>query len=186
MDEVSAHCRSFRVSADVFQAAKRSAAKWRGLENGRSHGYFRCLARAKHRGLLLCPGRYAEHRGLWILLFWVAHARSRRSRQFPIRRNEVERPRSLRSGSCSGVKRSEIWRVRPCAGQTVPMLGTKCKYRLGAAGFRSDHQLSAVRGARQRPVAPSNRFSDEVLVPALARMRHGIIPTGGLARNQSN
>lgn len=69
-DEVSAQHRSVAVSADSFPGRKtevRAAPAITGVarsENGRSHGYCRCLGRAKPRGLLLGPGRYAEHRAL--------------------------------------------------------------------------------------------------------------------------
>ena len=85
----------------------------------------------------------------------------------------------------NGVERAQSWRVRPCAGQTVPVLARR-KNRLGAAGWRSEHQLSAFRGARQRPVALSSRVSDEVLVPAIARVRHETTKTGGLKWNHPN
>ena len=85
----------------------------------------------------------------------------------------------------NGVERAQSWRVRPCAGQTVPVLARR-KNRLGAAGLRSDHQLSAVRGARQRPVALSSRFSDEVFVPAIARVGYETTKTGGLEWNHPN
>ena len=93
--------------------------------------------------------------------------------------------RSRRSRVRQRVERVQSWRVRPCAGQTVPGLARR-KNRLGAAGLRSDHQLSAVRGARQRPVALSSRFSDEVLVPAIARVGHETTKTGGLEWNHPN
>jgi len=101
-------------------------------------------------------------------LFNLGSARSSRlSRQFPIRRNAVERPRRLQSGSCSGVERSESWRVRPCAGQTVPGLARR-QDRLGAAGFRFEHRLSAIRGARSARFPVESR-SDEVSCRALVR-----------------
>ena len=54
------------------------------------------------------------------------------------------------------------------AGQTVPGLARR-QDRLGAAGFRSEYQLSDVRGARSARFPVESR-SDEVLCRALARV----------------
>jgi len=109
MAEVSAHCRYFGVRTDVFRSAKRSlrsgaVGKWPRSRSLQTATYCRC------------PGR-AEPRGLWI------PETSGRARPIPPvsavcgRRNAVKRPRSLRSGSCSGVERAQSWRVWPCAGK---------------------------------------------------------------------
>jgi hypothetical protein len=62
---------------------------------------------------------------------------------------------AVRVAKWSGRKSGESGRARAKPCRCLARNAEKRKYRLGAAGFRSDHQLSAVRGARQRPVALS-------------------------------
>jgi hypothetical protein len=169
MDEVSAHCRIFRVSADCFAQGRAALATVKFSSEQRSENW--PLSRSLQTATFSIGKRTPV---------------PRLSRQYPIRRNAVERPRSLRSGSCSEVERSEIWRVRPCAGQTVPMLGgasrtgdaMKVSARCGRVSFRPP-TFCRSRGA-SAPRCPVEERSDEVLVPALARVGHETAKTGEL------
>lgn len=113
-------------------------------ENGRAHDYCRCLARAKHRGLLLVlVGRSLATFG--VLLFRVAHAFSRLSRLFVAVGTKEHKPvmepmlfrrnAGLERLEWSGCKAGESGcaRAKPCR----YLAHRKC--RLGAAGFRSEH-----------------------------------------------